>query len=330
MIRERRRIPGPGATAMFVVAGLPRAVHDRAPSILQQLVPGESKAVALASTEADGSLYPEKLVSGIVRALTNFVVRRRTKGPEHPSSPASITLLYVPASDDERLLRRLDFAVFPIPLHELGARDAQGRQLRHSYDAIKAALVRAVDSAGPAKRNLSLVKERINRLVDSEPLLLPPRNFHLDREARIESLFQMLLRGERSWTDRMTELRLRTFTKDDLPRLPWGQTRKAFQDYRNMVFLTAHQTAFHGTTRETKDDAPESELLSLLKGLYRFGVALPDGFHHDVQFERAMSLDGVEFECGRMGKVRGLASHANIYADDFVRIAGKAKINAAN
>ena len=311
---------------MFVVAGLPRALHDRAAPILTELVPGEIKVVALPSTELDGSLYPENLVSGIVRALAGFVTRRRVKGPKRPSAPSSITLLYVPATDDERLLRRIDFAVLPIPLRDLEARDARGQQLRHSYDALRAALARVTNSAGPARRSLSLIRERIDRLADGEALLLPPRNFHFDREVKIGSLFQTFLRGERPWTDRMAELRLRPFTGKDLPRLPRNETRRAFQDHRNLVFLTAHPTAFHGTIREAEEDAAQSELLYLVKGLYRFGVALPNGFHHDVQFEHDTSLAGVEFECGMMGRVRGRASHANVYANDFVRIDEKTKI----
>jgi hypothetical protein len=67
-------------------------------------------------------------------------------------------------------------------------------------------------------------------------------------------------------------------------------------------------------------------MLSALKGLYRFGVALPHGFHHDVQFEHDRPLSGVEFECGKLGTVGGHATHANVYANDVVRMDGKAKI----
>jgi hypothetical protein len=234
--------------------------------------------------------------------------------------------LYVPAPDDERLLRRLDFAVLPIPLRELAALDARGRQLRHSSDAIRAALTRALDSAGTARQSLSLIKERINRLGDGEPLLLPPRNFYLDQEMTIGSQFQAFLRGERPWTDRMAELHLRLFTRDNLPHLARGETRRAFQDGRNLVFLIAHPAAFHAVAREAEEDASETEMLLLLKGLYRFGVALPHGFHHDVQFEYGRRLAGIEFECGMTGRVRGHNSHANIYANDFVRMDGKTEI----
>ena len=96
-----------------------------------------------------------------------------------------------------------------------------------------------------------------------------------------------------------------------------------------MIFLTAHPAAFDGATREAGEEALDSELLLRLKGLYRFGAAVPNGFHHDVQYEQGRTLAGVEFECAIMGKVRGNASHANIYINDFVRIAGKGEIYIA-
>ncbi len=324
--RRVRRVPTPGAAALFVVAGLPQALRGRAEPILNELVSGETRVVALASAESDGVLYPEKLVSAIVLALTGFVIRRRTRGPESSPSPSSIRLLYVPAPDDWRLLRRLDFAVLPVPLRELAVPDAKGRQLRHSSDALKDAVVRVVDSAGPAGRDLSLVKERINRLADSEPFLLPPRNFYLDREVRVDTLFQAFVQGDRPWTDRAAELRTHPFTRDNLPRLPRDQTRRAFQDERGLIFLTAHRSAFHGVTREAEEAASEGERLFRLKGLYRFGMALPQGFHHDVQLEHEKSLAEVEFECGTMGRVRGRDTHANIYANDFVRMNAKTEI----
>jgi hypothetical protein len=44
-------------------------LHGRAESILNELVPVETRVVAMASAEADGVLYPEKIVSAIVRGI---------------------------------------------------------------------------------------------------------------------------------------------------------------------------------------------------------------------------------------------------------------------
>ena len=199
---RRQRIINRQPVAMFIVAGLPPSLHNRAASVLGQLAPSEAKVVALPSAQQDGPLYPEKLVSSIVRDVGSFAVRRRTHGPQDRAAPSSITLLYVPAPDDTRLLRRFDFAVFPVALQELASRDARGQQLRHSYDALRAAFVRAVDTAGPIKRQLDVIRERVNRLADSEALLLPPRNFFVSGSHKVEALFQGFLRGDRPWTDR--------------------------------------------------------------------------------------------------------------------------------
>ena len=111
-----------------------------------------------------------------------------------------------------------------------------------------------------------------------------------------------------------------------MPRLPSGQTRRAFKDHRDLVFLTAHPTAFDGKAREVEDRASENELLIRMKGLYRFGAALPNGFHHDVQFEHGRDLDGVELDCVGTGVVRAFGSHVNVFANDFVRGDKRTKI----
>lgn len=329
-----RRIPNTGSSQMFVLAGLPKSLHNRAGLILRDLTQQDIKYVGIPSSERDGALYPENLISILVQATAGFTIRRRVNGTEQQSVPSSIMLLYVPSVDDEFLLRRFDFAVFPIPLHELALRDATGRQFRHSEKALTETLRRAMDPAGPVRQNLHIIKERIARLSDAEPFLLPPRNFHLERDKRIASLFEAFRRGERQWADRIPELCPQSLKKDNFSRLEKNETRKVFIDYRKLIFLKAHSTAYDGATRETEEgkrygppEDPERDLLLKLKGLYRFGAPLPNGFHHDVQREQGKTLEGVEFECARSGQVRGRASHANIYTNDFVRIERKENIS---
>ena len=304
---------------MFIVAGLPPSLNNRAASVLSECSPGAAKVVALPSAQQDGPLYPERLVSSIVRGVGGFAVRRRTHGPDDLTAPSSITLMYVPASDDVRLLRCLDFAVFPVALNELAARDGRGQQLRHSFVAVEAAFARVLDTAGSSKRSFDIIRERINRPHDSEALLLPPRNFVVHGNVRVAALFEGFQRGERPWSDRFAELQLLPFTQDNLPRLPLGQTRRAFRDHRNLVFLTAHPTAYDGKAREVEVETSDNEVLNRMKGLYRFGAALPNGFHHDVQLEHGRDLGGTEFECAEMGPIQADGSYVNIYANDFVR-----------
>jgi hypothetical protein len=323
---RRQQVIERGSLTMYVIAGRPPSVHNRASSVLEQMSYGKAKVVALPSSQRDGPLYPEALVSSIVRSVGSFAIRRRTRRPNDPAAPSSITLLYVPAPDATRLLRRLNFAVFPVAMPELAAWDASGRQLRHSFDALKTAFATVVNTAGSVKRNLDIIRERINRLSDSEALLLPPNNFAVGDKQDAAALFQDFVRGDRAWTDRVSELQPRHFKQDDMPRLPSGQTRRAFMDHRNLVFLAAHPTAYDGKAREVDDRADENELLIRMKGLYRFGAALPNGFHHDVQFEHGRDLGGVELDCAERGPVRVFGSHTNIFANDFVRGGVQVKI----
>jgi hypothetical protein len=182
---------------MYIVAGLPLPLHNEARSIVKRLTGTQSQVIALASGRRDGPLYAPALVSAILRAVSGFAVRRRSKGPQRPPVPASILLLYVPAPDDEAFLKELDFTVFPASLLELAALDSQRRQLRHSIEAVEAALRRTLTAAETVMQGLAGIMQRINARSDREPLLLPPRNFHVSAEHRLADLFSQLRRGER-------------------------------------------------------------------------------------------------------------------------------------
>jgi hypothetical protein len=56
-----------------------------------------------------------------------------------------------------------------------------------------------------------------------------------------------------------------------------------------------------------------------LRSTYRFGAPLPDGLHHDAQLEWGKEFDKMPFDCSRKGTIQISGTHANIYANDFVR-----------
>lgn len=69
-------------------------------------------------------------------------------------------------------------------------------------------------------------------------------------------------------------------------------------------------------------NAPHTEeLLATLRALYRFGGALEPELHHDVQRSDGSELGGGAFECREKGRIQGKGGYANIYPNDFVRIA---------
>ena len=309
---------------MIILAGLPPATHGRAIEIVKRLRPSAS-ALGIPSPTSDHGLYSRRLVDSLLNGVTGFAIRRRTRGPQTPVAPRSIILLYVPASDQERLLQALDFTVLPEPMTALAIRDTDGKQLRHSSERTEEAIAAALRAQSRARASLALVKERISRLSDREAILLPPRNF-ISEDGPLASKFVELRRGVREWSDRFPDLVLQELTHDKMSRIPKDQTRRAFVDRRSLAFLVAHPTAYDGAVRQIEEDASSPEQLSVLRSLYRFGVPLPSGFHHDAQLNDGSKLDSLVMECADLGPVLVSGKHANVYPNDFIRAKRKQKI----
>jgi len=317
MPRNRRRATLSGATSMplYVLAGLPPDIHNWARGHLQRLRP-IAQVIAVASSRQDGVLlYPKQLVSTLLASVAGFAMRHRTRGPASPPRPKSITLLYVPSQDAERLLRAFDFAVIAGPLTTLQAYGENGRQFRHERVAVEKAIDDAIGRTGQPKLALDEIAQRIGRLTDREALLLPPRNFHLE-EGRLERLFIEFRQSQRPINDRFVEL--------DLARIGPRADSLAYVDGRKVAFFTAR--AYHGFPREIREPPSERDLQSVLRSLYRFGAPLLNGFHHDAHPRDGGSFQDFEFDCERDGRVAVTASHANIYPNDFVRAAQKRQI----
>ena len=319
MARRRRRQAasrGVGPIAMYVIAGLPPEVHGEVIARLRARFP-ERSFVGTPSRGQDGPLYPADLVEKLVQEISSFAVRRRAGAGARPASPKSITLAYVPSRDDERLLTALDFAVMSARVDALAAYGEKGRQLRHYSDAALAALIEALGPTSPAKVALDEVVQRLQRLSDREAILLPPENFHVG-EGRLRTLFLEFRRRERPAQDRFAELEPVRLTGDDIPWLG-SDIRHCHVDRRGIAFLNAHPTAYDGAHWEKDEGADGSVLMPALRSLYRFGGALPSGFHHDAQRSDGKDLQEVQFDCSRKGTVTLSAPYANIYPDDFVR-----------
>ncbi|MBO9579657.1 MAG: hypothetical protein J7498_02050 [Sphingobium sp.] len=303
---------------MYVIAGLPIAIHRDAVANLQARLP-QAIVKGNPAPSLDGALYSPAAVNQIVRSVGEFTVRRRTNGNAQPA-PSSITLLFVPAPDQENLLQRVDFAVMSAPLPTLIALDEHYKQLRHDRDAVADALRTAVAASGEARMNLNRVVERLSRRSDNEALLLPPRNF-MTPEGNLVPAFTAIRRGDRTWADRLEDVGPIPLTHEDVPkRIQPSQTRRVFVDDRGMAFFIAHPTAYDGPPREIEDGDSTDELLGALRTLYRFGGAIEPGLHHDVQRRDGSSLDGALFDCSKKGRINANAQYANIYPNDFVRV----------
>lgn len=304
---------------MYIVAGLPKSVHDRTLNALKSRF---DRAIfkGLPSGKDDYRLYPDAYIEALTRSGGEFVIRRRGNGNAQPA-PASITLLFVPSVDDEQLLAAFDFSAMLAPLTILSTLDERGRSWRHDPDAAIAALAGSIEPSADAAMNLSRVKERLARRSDSEALFLPPKNFRTPN-GDFTAVFRALRRGERRWSDRFEDFGPTALKHDQVPdRVAHQQTRRPFVDDRGMAFFIAHPAAYDGVMREAEDDDPVSGIMGVLRSLYRFGGALEPGIHHDAQRADGSPLGGAQFVCSTKGRISGKSGYANIYPNDYVRIA---------
>jgi hypothetical protein len=325
-IRRPRRVASAaakGRKATVVIAGLPKAALEQSKAELESRFP----LVAFfgsPSRHNDGFLYSQEVVDKLLEEVARFAIRRRNSAPSDRTWPESITLLYVPSVDQENLLSAFDFTVMPAPMPALTAYNETGSQHRHDPKAAFSAVVEAMSAASAPKQALDEVKQRVNRLLnDGEVLLLPPDNFHVGNR-RLRALFEIYRRGERPPEDRFAELTTTKLTEDNIQRLG-NDVRNVHVDTRGNAFLNAHPTAYDGGTWDVDEaGASPPKLSALLRGLYRFGAALPDGFHHDVQSSNGSPYKNEVFDCSRSGARTFTCPYVNIYPDDFVR-PGKAK-----
>jgi hypothetical protein len=166
---------------------------------------------------------------------------------------------------------------------------------------------------------VGLLQRRIESRKSHEPLLLPPANFHLE-DQRLRHAFCELTRGIRAWANAMPEtVSPQMFDHEMLPDfLDHNERQLIFRDSRNVVFPCARPTEFHGA-QEIDPAAELRPLRELLRTAYRFGTSLPQGFHHDAQFEGGRHFNQTTFDGSREGEISVTASHVNIYPNDYVR-----------
>jgi len=230
----------------------------------------------------------------------------------------------VPADDDENLIDAFDFFVFPIPLRDLAQFDDVGRQRRHQREACEQTIRKAMETY--TADLIGILQRKIESRKSHEPLLLPPVNFHLPDD-RLRRAFRELTRGTRAWGNAMPDaIAAKTFDSEMLPDfLRPREHQVMFKDARGVVFPCARPTETHGA-HDLDPGADIKNLREMLQSTYRFGTSLPQGFHHDAQFDYGRQLDRTQFDCCQKGVLLVSGSHANVYANDFVNPAQQPKI----
>ena len=311
-------LPSTNAVDLFLLAGLPNPLHQRAEEFFQMLAGTNAKVISSPSHSNDGAIYKKGTVDTLLRAGATFAIRRlKNRRDDQSTRPRRIALFYVPSEDDQFLLAAFDFFVFPVPLRDLAKFDEAGRQVRHQRIACEGAIQKGMEVY--RRELIGVVQQRVESRKSSEPLLLPPVNFHLKKEHRAKDAFCELTRGVRAWENPLPEGIPEMFDQQRLPDfLRHQETQVIYKDIRGVVFPCCRASEAHGG-QEFEHNAGIDLLRDLLRCTYRFGASLPPGFHHDAQFEGGRPFKGTPFECTRNGQLTVSATHTNIYPNDYVR-----------
>jgi hypothetical protein len=305
---------------LLLLAGLPHPLHSRIEEFLKELAGVYSKVIAVSSASHDGPLYRKHPVASLLRAAADFSIRRlKNRGNDQPPRPRRIVLFYVPADDDQQLLSAFDFFVFPVPLRDLADFDEAGHQKRHNRVVCEQAIQKAFEVY--SCELIGSLQPRIESRRSSEPLLLPPLNFHLPQR-KLQQAFCELTRRTRTWENAMPDgIVPEMFDREQLPEFLRHQERQViFRDARDVIFPCARANELHGQLPDVQPESDLTVLQDFLRSVYRFGTPLPDGFHHDAQLEGGRHFHNMSFDCSRNGPISVTASHANLYPNDYIRI----------
>jgi hypothetical protein len=312
-LRDRRqKAKYQSSLPLVILAGLPHPVASATIKWIEGAFHNSLRVVSTPASGNDGSLYSEQNITQLLRTTVEYA-QRQAKLHNPLPAPSQLWLAYVPSPDEEQLLSCFDFAAFPVKLRLL-ADYKEGRQLRHdltaSREEITSQLHGVVESFHGIKRRLSTFSQK-------EPLFLPGKNFLVSPGHPLSEIFCELRAETRPWSDVLSEAQSVSATHDDLPRhIKNGVQRAIFTDSRGLLF--PRDPSMHGAVREISANPTAMEHALFLRSCFRFGVPLPAGLHHDVQFPRR-KLSGTPFECSIKGHINLTCDYANVYPDDFVR-----------
>ncbi len=302
---------------LVLLAGLPHPICRRVAKSVETSPSLNARVIHQASSSHRKQLYGKATVEALIKAVGDHVSRQLSSHPA-PQRPRHLLLAYVPASDEECLLSEFEFFAFPVRLKRMADYDAFGRQYRHDLDYAKRYVVSSLETA--SRQFLESFKRRLSSISDIEPLFLPPRNFRVSKSERMSDIFRTLQQND-SWSDPIKCVQKVKVTSNDLCKsVPTGANKFVLSDFRRLLF--PHDRKFHGHPPKLSENSSHEERKHFMRSWFRFGVPLVGGFHHDVQFARRR-LGGAQFECSCKGRLKLSCSHANVYANDYVRPAHK-------
>ena len=316
----------PGPTPLVVIAGLPRATAAAAEGTVNNREK-RWRAIAGAFPDNDVAPYDAASLLQLVRRVCAFA-RDQTRARDGIPVPSRLLLAYFQAPGAPRLFEAFGHAAWPIALRDDDPEVREPPRRRHWRHMIETVNQRVAEALRRAEGEaIEEMRRRLEARRVDEVLLLPGRNFHTGEGERLIARFQAFMRGAAN-ADQVAEgidihkyafSRLPTFYKET------GGTNKRFaKDARGLVFARS-QHGQHGAPHAVLPaDADLSLLRRTLEGRFRFGTPIqPEGFQHDVQWEKDQPLKDEAFDCEQDGRIRVTASHANVYPNDVVKVRGE-------
>lgn len=304
----------------MVLAGFPKSISAELVRRVR-LHAANLDAVSVPFSDDDSRVYaPEsQAIRQLLLATCGATLTEQKRGTKSPiPTPHRLLLVYAKSRGFERLLDAFDFSPFCLPVEP--PQEVQSTTWRRDvnvvWERISAQLTYVTASDGVPMA----VRLRVESQNPTEPLLLPPQNYHLQDGRELGHQLSEIQAGNQALTtiDKYV-LATQTFAYETLTnffRKDPGKNRKFRVDGRGLVFAFARKGQ-HGAIYHVPATT-ELEAALLLRKLFRFGTPVPPGFQHDVQWPGTRTLVRQPFNCGQGGAGTVTNSHANVYASDVV------------
>lgn len=310
-----------GPTPLIAIAGLPKDLAEPTKRAIKNEY-GWS-AVVVPFEGQNGYLYQSSgAIKDLMRQVCAFAQKQDQKNAgERIPAPSRIILAYVHDGDWRHLLRSFGYSVAPARLQVAEWDFREGKHWRFSSETVLAAIKLLFSNLD--SHPIQTLRSRIEAPSTSEVLVLPARNFLLEKGEKLADRFDRLMDETLSLGDLDKDIKAQKFIFDRLPAY-YGHLHIKDKWYhiddRDLVFPWS-RSGMHGPMRTAtfRADTSVDEFRRLLESCYRFGSPMDSGFQHDVQFEKDKLLNKQIFSCSEKGDIPISGSHANIYPNDAVR-----------
>jgi len=321
-----------------VLAGLPKPHSNHAFTFLKAALDRHvrSHRVVLAASPKDASngLYQFSTKEALIRETGRWTIKKRRPHSNNRNTlkeaiaPSKIITLYVPSHDSQNLLDTFSLFSLCLPLGDEDPKKPRETKEQCAWRVDNNEIDRRINDSVDGLFQKERPRQEFGELNDvlweelvqyarQTAVLLPPRNFMLDRENGIWTRFRSLGFEVAQWKSFISETR-KSGKNSLISRKKVGR-KLVYVDYRGRAFVPAKPTQLHGSVHPTKKEIESRVLVNILCGLYRLGMPIEIGFHFDVQKLNGKNFNGEKFYSCEIGDVRISGSHVNVSPNDFIR-----------